>query len=176
MNVKDLLLKRIIHCEKIRNELMYSRDWISKENINAEWVALLENDELLKERVSAFCARFGRMQDYFSDKLIEAWIEAVGENPGTALDNFSVAEKAGILTIKSEELPGLRKLRNDLTHDYIEDHDFFSERLSLAIKASLNYSDMLDNLEKYCQDSLGMTIPNSAMTRVLREDGQMRMR
>lgn len=171
MNINDLLLKRIVNCEKIRNELMYSHGWISKENINAEWVASLERNDPLKERVSAFCARFGRMQDYFSDKLIVVWVEVVGENPGTALENFSVAEKAGILTIKSEELPGLRKLRNDLTHDYIDDYDFLSERLRLAIKASVNYSDMLDNLEKYCQDTLGMTIPNDTMAH-----GQTRMR
>ena len=84
MNINDLLLKRIVNCEKIRNELMYSHGWISKENINAEWVASLERNDPLKERVSAFCARFGRMQDYFSDKLIVVWVEVVGENPGTA--------------------------------------------------------------------------------------------
>ena len=157
MNTKDTLAQKIIYCEKIRNELAYSYGWISREPIDAQWVLDLASDPAKKERVSAFCGRFGRMQDYFSDRLLRAWVEAVGENVGAALQNFSIAERAGILTIKSEEVPELRQLRNDLTHDYIDDSKNFAEKLISAIEVTPKYFDMLDNLKAYSKAYLGIS-------------------
>lgn len=114
----DQLVRRIQNCEKIRKELAFSHAWMSKESVDGQWVHDLDLDEIKKERVGSFCARFGRMQDYFSDKVIPVWVAAVGERTGSALENFSVAERAGILTIRSESVPELRKLRNDLTQLY----------------------------------------------------------
>lgn len=156
MNTKELLAQKIGHCQKIRNELEFSYSWISKEPIDGNWVKELDNDPLKKERVSAFCGRFGKLQDYFSDKLLKTWVEAVGEDVGTAIENFSVAERAGILTIKSEDILYLRKLRNDLTHEYTEDRDLFAEKLRAAIESAEGLFRMLDNLKLYSSKHLGV--------------------
>lgn len=60
MNIKERLEAALGHCDKLRKELLFSHGWISKELINEQWVRDLEKDEMKKERVSAFCARFGK--------------------------------------------------------------------------------------------------------------------
>ena len=49
------------------------------------------------ERVDAFVARFGRLQDLLGDKYLPAWLRAVQEPVGTALENLDRAEKLGLV-------------------------------------------------------------------------------
>ena len=145
MNIKERLETALGHCDKLRKELLFSHGWISKELINEQWVRDLEKDEMKKERVSTFCARFGTFQDYLADKVIRLWLEAVGEHVGTALENFSVAERAGILSIPSEQMVEIRTVRNRLTHEYIENSKEFSADVNAVIKFT---PALLEKLEK----------------------------
>lgn len=158
MNVLENLARKIKHCQKVRKELDFSLNWIQSEKIDSDWVIRLDDDERLKERVSAFVARFGRMQDYFSDKLLKAWVESVGEEPGVALENFAVAERAGLLPagVSSQMMVGFRKLRNALVHDYFDDAQELADNLNRAIEVSRLYIEMLDRLIAYCEEHFGL--------------------
>lgn len=149
MNTRERLEAALSHCDKLRKELIFSHGWIAKELINEQWVRDLEKDEMKKERVSAFCARFGKFQDYLSDKVIRLWLEAVGEHVGTALENFSVAERAGILSIPSEQMVEIRTVRNRLTHEYIENSKEFSADVNSVIKMTPALLETLDKLVKH---------------------------
>jgi hypothetical protein len=149
MNSRERLELSLQHCERIRRELLFSYGWISQETINEQWVKNLEADEMKKERVSAFCARFGKFQDYFSDKVLRLWLEAVGEHIGTALENYSVAERAGILGIPSEQMIEVRTIRNRLTHEYIENAKEFSADVNAVIQMTPVLLATLDNLTKH---------------------------
>jgi len=149
MNARERLELALQHCERIRHELLFSYGWISQETINEQWVKNLEADEMKKERVSAFCARFGKFQDYFSDKVLRLWLEAVGERPGTALENYSIAERAGILSIPSEQMIEVRTIRNRLTHEYIENAKEFSSDVNAVIQMTPVLLATLDNLTKH---------------------------
>jgi|GEM_PF-2212356 len=151
MNSQDRLDKALSHCEKIRHELLFSYDWISKETINEQWVRNLESDEMKKERVSAFCARFGRFQDYLADKVLRVWLEVVGEHVGTALENFSVAERAGILSVPSEHMVELRSIRNRLTHEYVENAKTFADDLNLVLQMTPALLVAQERLESHYQ-------------------------
>ncbi|MBP6276788.1 MAG: hypothetical protein KA393_05200, partial [Limnohabitans sp.] len=48
------------------------------------------------ERVDAFVARFGRLQDLLGDKFLPAWLRAMEEGPGAVLENLDRAEKLGL--------------------------------------------------------------------------------
>jgi hypothetical protein len=146
MNSRERLELSLQHCERIRRELLFSYGWISQETINEQWVKNLETDEMKKERVSAFCARFGKFQDYFSDKVLRLWLEAVGEHVGTALENYSVAERAGILGIPSEQMIEVRTVRNRLTHEYIENAKEFSADVNAVIQMTPVLLATLDKL------------------------------
>lgn len=80
----------------------------------------LDTDDELSERVEAFVARFGRLQDTLGDKLIPALLSALGEMPGAAIDNLDRAERLGWVPSADQWLSA-RKLRNQMIHEYIED-------------------------------------------------------
>lgn len=151
MNARERLEAALSHCDKLRKELIFSHGWIAKELINEQWVRDLEKDEMKKERVSAFCARFGKFQDYLSDKVIRLWLESVGEHVGTALENFSVAERAGILSIPSEQMVEIRTVRNRLTHEYIENAKEFSADVNAVIQMTPALLETLDKLMEHYQ-------------------------
>jgi len=80
----------------------------------------LEIDADLAERVEAFVGRFGRLQDTIGDKLMPVFLTALGETPAAAIDNLDRAERLGLIA-SADEWMALRKLRNQMVHEYIED-------------------------------------------------------
>jgi hypothetical protein len=80
----------------------------------------LEADPDLAERVEAFVGRFGRLQDTVGDKLLPVLLTALGETPSAAIDNLDRAERLGLIG-SADEWMTLRKLRNQMVHEYVED-------------------------------------------------------
>ena len=78
-------------------------------------IKLPENDELA-ERVDAFVARFGRLQDTLGEKLIPEFLKLVQETPGTMLENMDRLERLGLLE-SADTWAALRKLRNRMIHE-----------------------------------------------------------
>lgn len=83
-------------------------------------VERLEGEPELAERVEAFSSRFGRVQDTLGDKLLPAYLVAHGEKPATFIENLDRAERLGLI-IDAQAWLDMRKLRNQMVHDYIED-------------------------------------------------------
>ena len=80
----------------------------------------IETDPILAERLDAFVSRFGRLQDTVGDKLLPALLSALAETPGPAIDNLDKAEKFGWIE-STEGWMAMRRLRNQMVHEYIED-------------------------------------------------------
>lgn len=80
----------------------------------------LEVDADLAERVEAFVGRLGRLQDTIGDKLMPVFLTALGETPLAAIDNLDKAERLGLIA-SADDWMTLRKLRNQMVHEYIED-------------------------------------------------------
>lgn len=77
-------------------------------------------DPLLAERLDAFVARFGRLQDTVGDKLLPALLLAMSETPGPAIDNLDKAERFGWID-SADDWVEMRRLLNQMVHEYIED-------------------------------------------------------
>lgn len=86
----------------------------------AEQAQRLDVDHDLAERVEAFVARFGRLQDTLGDKLLPQLLRALQEKPGSALDNLDRAERLGWIE-STDAWIAMRQLRNQMVHEYIED-------------------------------------------------------
>jgi uncharacterized protein with HEPN domain len=94
-------------------------------------VLAASTDPQIAERLDAFVSRFGRLQDSLADKLLPAVLRALLEPVGAALDNLDKAEKLGF--IDSADLWALmRRLRNQMVHEYIEDPVVFNSALEAA--------------------------------------------
>lgn len=80
----------------------------------------VETDPLLAERLDAFVSRFGRLQDNLGDKFLPQLLIALAEKPAAAIDNLNLAERLGWIESTNQWLL-MRKLRNQMVHEYIED-------------------------------------------------------
>jgi hypothetical protein len=80
----------------------------------------IEADPILAERLDAFVTRFGRLQDTVGDKLLPALLNALAEQTGAAIDNLDKAERLGLIT-SADAWMEMRRLRNQMVHEYIED-------------------------------------------------------
>jgi hypothetical protein len=80
----------------------------------------IEVDPILAERLDAFVSRFRRLQDNIGDKFLPQLLMAVAEKPGAAIDNLDRAERLGWIE-SAETWLVIRKLRNQMVHEYIED-------------------------------------------------------
>jgi len=80
----------------------------------------LDVDPDLAERVEAFVGRFGRLQDTVGDKLLPLLLDALGERPAAVIDNLDKAERLK-LTDSADAWMAMRKLRNPMVHEYVED-------------------------------------------------------
>jgi hypothetical protein len=83
---------------------------------------VLCDDVDFAERLDAFVARFGRLQDLLGDKFLPAWLRAMQEAPASALENLDRAEKLGLVR-SADEWVALRKLRNRMVHEYLWQYD-----------------------------------------------------
>lgn len=92
--------------------------------------ALAENDDIA-ERIDAFVARFGRLQDTIGDKLLPAFLQLMQEYPGTMLDNLDRAERLGLID-SADDWAAIRKLRDRMIHEYVKDPAELLDSLTAA--------------------------------------------
>lgn len=94
-------------------------------------VAEFETTPELAERVDAFVSRFGRLQDNLGDKLLPILLRALGEKTGAVIDNLDRAERLGLIP-SADQWTEIRKLRNQMVHDYVEDPRVLADALEAA--------------------------------------------
>lgn len=106
--------------EKACQHLHDTDDRLFGDLFTVEMAQKLEADPVLAERLDAFVSRFGRLQDTVGDKLLPALLNAMAEKTGPAIDNLDKAEKLGLIE-SADVWMEMRRLRNQMVHEYIED-------------------------------------------------------
>lgn len=91
----------------------------------------LAEDEDLAERVDAFVCRFSRLQDTVGDKLLPTYLAVHGEHTATFAQNLDRAEKLGLIS-DAQAWIDMRKLRNQMIHEYVEDAAILASALEAA--------------------------------------------
>ena len=102
------------------------------------------------ERLDAFVARFGRMQDTIGEKLIPAVMTHLLETPGSNLDNLNRMEKLGLLPSVDEWVEA-HNLRNRLIHEYMDEPGTFAGALNrareLVTVLTTTYRNLTDHVQ-----------------------------
>lgn len=131
--LRDIVALEVEHLQQTDQRLF-------QQPMDADRVRRLRHDIDLAERVDAFVARFGRLQDTVADKLLPALLQAKAESVGPALDNLNKAERFGWLASVDEWLV-VRKLRNRMIHEYVKD----PAELAQALQAAHDFVPLLVN-------------------------------
>ena len=136
--------------KKEMSHLAYTQRTLFAQPIDLQWVQSLQAREDLSEKIDAFVARFGRLQDHIGEKLIPRFAALLGESPKSLLDVLAYAEKIGWLT-NAEAFVGARKLRNLLVHEYMIDAELFLDSLCAASGATQLLMDIVVNIAKHAE-------------------------
>jgi len=116
--VRLQFLSRVIHKEC--QYLQETDQRLFTEPLTLQSIQQIEQDPVLTERLDAFVSRFGRLQDNLGDKLLPQLLAAMAEPIGAVMENLDRAEKLGWLA-SADTWIEIRKLRNQMVHEYIED-------------------------------------------------------
>ena len=102
--------------------------------VDAEFLGKLEDDPIASERVEAFASRLARLQDTLGHKLLPLLLDLSGENTATVLENLDRAEKLGWID-SADDWMALRRLRNHMVHEYVEDLHVLADALNTGHRA-----------------------------------------
>ena len=139
-------LRFLVRIVRKQIKLLHRSDQTLFSSIQKPWsLAELESDDLLANAVETFVARFGRLQDILGDKLLPRLLKALGENPSSFADNLDLAEKLGWMESVSDWL-GMRALRNQMSHEYLEDLHVLKIALEKAHAFVPNLIQVANNL------------------------------
>ncbi|MFN9571733.1 MAG: hypothetical protein ACK58C_06205 [Betaproteobacteria bacterium] len=127
----DRLRQLVRVCDKELAGLMRVMARLFAVPLTAELLASLDENEDLSERLDAFSARFGRLQDALTDKLLPAYFSLVSEPPRPVVEMLDRAERLGLIASTDAFLEA-RKLRNRLVHEYVEDKNELAANLGAA--------------------------------------------
>lgn len=122
-------LTRVVQRE--RKHLLATDHRVFAQAFTVERAKALDADIEQAERVEAFASRFARLQDPLGDKVIPTLLRALGEPVGAAIDNLDRAERLGWLA-SSDQWLVVRRLRNQMVHEYIEDPAILASALQAA--------------------------------------------
>ena len=132
MNLHPAMTARLVFLARVTDrECTHLSDTdrrLFESSLSNEQIEKIANDPILAERLDAFVTRFGRLQDTVGDKLLPAVLTALGEKVGAAIDNLDRAEKFGLIESVDDWMV-MRKLRNQMVHEYIEDLTILSGAL-----------------------------------------------
>jgi hypothetical protein len=129
---------------KAAGHLRRSMDRIERSSINWEWPS--EEELVLLE---AFSARFARLSDILLKKIFRLLDEMEQTEEGTLIDVANRAEKRGLID-SANEFRSMRKLRNEITHEYAVTELPEIARQLLAFTPSLLES--VDRAARYSND------------------------
>ena len=142
-------------CRITQKEILHLQDTdrrLFADLFTVEAAKQIETDPILAERLDAFVSRFGRLQDNLGDKFLPQLLLALAEKPGAAIDNLDRAERLGWIESVEAWLE-IRKLRNQMVHEYIEDPVILSGALMaghayvpLLVETAKRWVEQIDKL------------------------------
>lgn len=121
--------------------------------VTSQWLeSLLATPEGI-DRLESFVGKFSRMQDTLVDKLLPHFLLAVGEEPGTALDNLRRVERLGMVSDPDQWL-AMRRLRNRLVHEYVDDPAELAAALEKARETARALYKTFNGIRSYAERNL----------------------
>lgn len=157
---EGLRLRLEFLCRVVHKEAHYLQETDARlfaDALSAKSLETITQDPLLAERLDAFVSRFSRLQDTLADKFLPTLLDALAEPKAAAIDNLDRAEKLGWLESTDDWLE-MRKLRNQMVHEYIEDLVILSNALKVGHEFVPTLVDTADRFVKQAQRRIEISL------------------
>ncbi len=152
---EERLLQTLTLLYREGQHLQFSHQRLASQMIDAAWAWRLEQDPMLAVEVDAFASRFGRMQDTIGEKLLPRWLTALEETPGSLIEVLNRAERLGVVTSASDWI-SIRRLRNKLIHEYMQDPAQLAQALVDALMAVPMLFETYNRVRAYSMANLNL--------------------
>ncbi len=141
--IKDIIEKALLHQNRLSMALKEIENW---DNLDKD---IFNNFEKIKT-IDSFIYRFIKLQDVMGEKLFKVFLDDIGEYKDTMslVDILDKLERFEIIDDANHWME-YRKLRNQLTHEYPNNEQEVLDGITLAIVASKNIKQILQNISKY---------------------------
>ncbi len=103
------------------------------------------------ESAEAFTARFARAVDIYTQKVLVGIVGVVGEDLATFIDRAYFAEKLGVIP-SADLLFDMRRVRNDIAHDYTEDE--FLEVFAACKQYTPSLAQIVTDTKRYITEKI----------------------
>lgn len=157
---EGLRLRLQFLCRVVHKEAYYLQETDARlfaDALSAKSLETITQDPLLAERLDAFVSRFSRLQDTLADKFLPTLLDALAEPKAAAIDNLDRAEKLGWLESTDDWLV-MRKLRNQMVHEYIEDLVILSNALKVGHEFVPTLVNTADRFVKQAQRRIEISL------------------
>ncbi len=106
-------------------------------------------------KFDSLTSRFSRLSDIIVQKIIRTIDRIDAEDTGTIRDRLNRAEKKELIS-STDDFIEIRKLRNDITHEYI------LEEMFIIFEKVMQYTPVLEEsvkrIKKYCKEKYKIEI------------------
>lgn len=157
---EGLRLRLEFLCRVVHKEAHYLQETDARlfaDALSAKSLEAITQDPLLAERLDAFVSRFSMLQDTLADKFLPTLLDALAESKAAAIDNLDRAEKLGWLESTDDWLE-MRKLRNQMVHEYIEDLVILSNALKVGHEFVPTLVETADRFVKQAQRRIEISL------------------
>ncbi len=144
--IRDAIEISKIHLERLERAAEEIREMGELENAD------FEDFEVVKT-IDTFIFRFMKLQDYMGNKLFKAFLIETGDyrDDMSFIDVPDKLEKLKIID-SAENWIELRKLRNKLAHEYLDELEEILEDIKEALKWSSYFKNVLQNITNYLKE------------------------
>lgn len=156
---EGLRLRLQFLCRVVKKESHYLQETDARlfaGALSAKSLEAITQDPLLAERLDAFVSRFG-LQDTLADKFLPTLLDALAEPKASAIENLDRAEKLGWLESTDDWLE-MRKLRNQMVHEYIEDLVILSNALKVGHEFVVTLVDTAERFVVQAQRRIAISL------------------
>ncbi|MDM8557388.1 hypothetical protein [Candidatus Parabeggiatoa sp. HSG14] len=143
-------------CEKAKNNLEYTLTGLQDIfPLDGEKLANLSRE--MVEKIDAMSTRFSRLQDLLGNRVFRSLTLLESEPRQRFLDVLNLMESRGIIE-STQNWIELRNMRNEASHDYIEDTDKLAVVLTDIFTQAPLLIETVNQVERYATDVLQVSL------------------
>jgi hypothetical protein len=148
------LLQTLEECNKHIKRMLYAYHKMATVML----LDALKYDDLTEEQVEnidQFIFRFSKLQDAMGERLFRGVLVCLGEDVKNKpfFDLLNRLEQLNVIKDKEEWLL-LRKLRNDLAHEYLNDSEINALNINIVYENTQRLYDIFMRVKMYIDDKL----------------------